>query len=130
MLLVGLGGCTGAKESDRSNPEAIATQLRDYDQRISPPIAEASDGLLHALASGSPEMAAQAAVAFGKLGRVPPVVQQQLESMARSGDSRLTQFSALQALLRLGCLSPEIQTVLEQLTADEIWGPVAAQIQP
>jgi hypothetical protein len=74
-------------------------------------------------------MMAQAAVAIGKSKSVDNVVKQRLEVIAMSDESRLSQFAALQALSRLGLLTPETQAVIEQLAADKTWGPIAALIE-
>ena len=127
--LLGLGGCSRANEQGSLNAQEIARQLRDYDKRIAAPDAEAKHGLLRALASKSPEMMAQAAVAMGKSRSVDTVVKQRLEAIAMSDESRLSQFAALQALSRLGHLTPDTRVVIEQLAADETWGPIAARIE-
>lgn len=63
------------------------------------------------------------------LSLLDTVVKQQLEVIAMSNESRLSQFVALQALSRLGLLTPETQAVIEQLAVDETWGPIAALIE-
>jgi len=126
LTLFSLSGCSGAPESEiAASPDGIMTRLQFYDERINPPQAPDADGLLHALASESPEMAAQAAVAVGKSAQVNPDVKQRLEAMAVSGDSRLTQLAALQALSRLNLLTPQSQAVIDELAADEQWAGVA-----
>ncbi len=127
--LLGLGGCSGTNEDVSLIAQGIAKQLRDYDERIVAPDANAKYGLLRALASNSPEMMAQAAVAIGKSRSVDTVVKQRLVVIAMSDESRLPQFAALQAFSRLGLLTSETHAVIEQLAADEIWGPIAAQIE-
>lgn len=127
--LTSLGGCMGANENAPLTADEIEKQLRDYDDRIVAPGEEAQDGILHALGSSSPEMAAQAAVAFGKSDGVSADVREQLEALALSDDSRLKQFSALQALSRLGLLTPETRAVIKSLAADETLGRIAAYIE-
>ncbi len=129
IALASVGGCAGANENGPLTADGIESQLRDYDDRIVAPGADAKDGMLRALASSSPEMAAQAAVAFGKSNRVSADVKQQLEALALSDDSRLSQCSALQALSRLGLLTPETRAVIEELAADETMRRIAAYVE-
>ena len=126
VALLGIGGCAASPEKEVANsPDEIAARLREYDARTKAPKLAASDGLLHALASDSPEMAAQAAVSLGKSQNVSPVLKQQLEAMAICEQSRLPQVAALQALSRLDLLTAESQAVIDQLAADERWTNVA-----
>jgi len=132
LVLTGLtsaGGCMGANENVPLTADEIESLLRDYDDQVVAPGVEAQGGMLHALGSSSPEMAAQAAVAFGKSKDVNADVREQLEALALSDDSRLKQFSALQALSRLGLLTSETRAVIEELAADESLGRVAAYIE-
>lgn len=124
--MLGLGGCNdGAERQMASDPESIASRLREFDERTTASHAAANDGMLRALTSESPEFAAQAAVAFGKSQKVSPIVKQQLEAMAVSDRSRLSQTAALQALSRLGLLTRRTQAVIDEFAADEIWGGIA-----
>lgn len=127
--LFGIGGCSTTNEDVPLTAQDIARQLRDYDERIEAPDGEAKDGLLRALASNSPEMVAQAAIAIGKSRNVDTVVRRRLEAIAMSDESRLSQFAALQALSRLGLLTPETQAVIEQLGADEAWRSIVARLE-
>lgn len=125
---IGLSGCVDSNENAiASSPEEIVVSLRDFNRRINVPNAAANNGLLHALSSDDPEMAAQAAVAFGKARRVSPAVRQQLEALASSDHSLLSQVAALQALSRLGLLTPETQGIFDGLSADEEWRQFFAQ---
>ncbi len=120
--MFGLSGCNGSnEEAVASSPEEIVASLQQFSERITAPKAAANDGMLHALASDDPEMAAQAAVVFGQSTRVSPAVRQQLEVMAASDHSLLSQVAALQALSRLGLLTPETQGELDRLSADVRW---------
>lgn len=120
--IFGLSGCGGSNEKTvASSPEEIVASLQQFNERITAPNAVANEGMLRALASDDPEMAAQAAVAFGKARRVSATVRQQLEKMASSDQSLLSQVAALQALSRLGLLTTETQGVLDILSADDKW---------
>lgn len=129
MAFLGMGGCGVSNEGEfATSPDEIEARLREYNDRIEAPNETAIDGLLYALTSDSLEMAAQAAVSFGKARSVGPVVRQQLESMAISDRSRLRQFSALQALLRLNLLTRETQAIIDELSEDETWEGVIEYI--
>mgnify|MGYP003665320987 CR=1 FL=1 len=128
IALTGVSGCTTDGENVPSTADEIVSQLRSYDDRIEPPNKDAAHGLLRALGSGSPEMAAQAAVAFGKSGSVNADVRKQLEDLALSDDSRLKQFSALLALSRLGLLTSETRDVIKKHAADVSLASVVAYI--
>lgn len=129
IAILGLGGCgTASEKRGVVSPEEIAASLREFDKQIIAPQADAHDGLLHALASADAEMAAQAAVTFGKSERVSPVVRQQLEAMASSDNSRLSQVAALQALSRLGLLTPTTQGIIDKLAAEEEWSHLVTSL--
>ena len=119
VLIFCIAGCTGTSEPAPLTADEIEQRLRDYDAQIGPPQARATDGLLHALGSGAPEMRAKADISLGKSGRVNAIAKERLEAMASTDESRLAQLAALQALDQLDVLSPELEELLRQLRDDQ-----------
>ncbi len=129
ITLTSAGDCTGESGNTSSTSDEIVSLLRSYEDQIETPGTEATDGLLRALGTGSPEMAAQAAIAFGKSESVNADVQKQLESLALSDESQLKQFAALQALSRLGLLTSETREVIKRYAADASLASVVVYIR-
>ena len=135
MLLVGLMtagtvGCGQPEVPESLTAEQVRQQLIEYDQQIPQPTSEVRDGLLHALTSPDPAVRAQAAIALGKSRGISSAAKVQLESMAKSEDSRLSQFAALTALSQLGSLSPQLQSLVTDLQNDPEWASVVDPLVP
>jgi hypothetical protein len=124
-LIVSVIGCSPSIQSEPMTASRIRQQIDEYDGRIRRPNSAMTDGLLHALCSNDPEMRAQAAIAFGKSRRVNRVVQQRLEAIALTDESRLSQCAALIALSRLKVFSPNVKRLVNDMRNDKDWTVVA-----
>ena len=125
VLIAGTLGCSSSNQVEpMMTPATLRQLLEKYENRIQPPDSAMSDGLLHALYSHDAETKAQAAIAFGKCRRVNRVVKDQLQTIALTDESRLSQYAALRALIRLRAVSPAVQRLLSDVQNDEQWGVV------
>ncbi|GAB4135502.1 MAG: hypothetical protein Tsb009_01870 [Planctomycetaceae bacterium] len=129
IFVVGLAGCSQDDQRSDQSAKDIQRQLREYDTKIKAVKSSASEGMQHALYSSDPQMRAQAAIAYGKSRRVNSTVKERLQTMARTDDSRLSQFAAFMALKRLGLLSSELNGLLRELEADPQWKTVVDYVR-